>query len=120
MRSLYLRLHSEGFLHQSPYPRNVVMRPGPITAPPWERSLSKPNFHLIDYGRSINVKEQVAKSVSKEGLTEDEQREKKAKAYRHWRAERTDEESRIGREFYFDSKACFSCYTGSAWGSNLL
>ncbi|KAF9785305.1 hypothetical protein BJ322DRAFT_989382, partial [Thelephora terrestris] len=49
--SLFLRFHSQGYLHQSTYIRNVVIQPGPLTRHPQERSMSTPSFRLIDFGR---------------------------------------------------------------------
>ncbi|KAJ2915526.1 hypothetical protein MD484_g4875, partial [Candolleomyces efflorescens] len=58
--SLYLRLHHEGWLHNSPYARNIVYQPGPVDASPLERAqnatkrpdLRKTSFRLIDFGRT--------------------------------------------------------------------
>ena len=74
------------------------MQPGPLTCHPQERSRSTPSFRLIDFGRSINIEEQVAKKKSKDGLTEKEIREQEAKAYRFWGLERAEEEMAINRE----------------------
>lgn len=75
------------------------MQPGPLTRHPQERSRSTPSFRLIDFGRSINVEEQVAKTKLKDGLTEEQIREEKAKAYRSWGMKRAEEEMSIHREF---------------------
>jgi len=75
------------------------MQPGPLTRHPQERSLSTPSFRLIDFGRSINVEEEVAGKKLKEGLSEEERREEKAKAYHSWGMERAHEEMAIHREF---------------------
>jgi len=74
------------------------MQPGPLTRHPQERSRSTPSFRLIDFGRSIDVDAQVAKVKLKEGLTQEEIQEEKAKAYRSWGMERSHEETAIGRE----------------------
>jgi len=97
--SLYLRFHTEGYLHQSTYIRNVVVQPGPLTRHPQERSLSTPSFRLIDFGRSINVEEQVSKMKLKDGLSAEEIREERAKAYRTWGLKRACEETSINKEF---------------------
>lgn len=53
--SLFLRLHSAGFLHQSTYVRNIVMQPGPLTRHPSLRSMMTPSFRLIDFGRTVAI-----------------------------------------------------------------
>ena len=58
-----------------------------------------PSFRLIDFGRSVNVEEQVAKMKLKEGLTEEEKKEERAKAYRSWGMKRAHEEMAINNEF---------------------
>jgi len=75
------------------------MQPGPITRHPQERSWSTPSFRLIDFGRSINVEEHVAKMKLKEGLTEEEVREERAREYRSWGMKRAHEEMSINKEF---------------------
>ncbi|KAF9649172.1 hypothetical protein BDM02DRAFT_3186476 [Thelephora ganbajun] len=98
--SLYLRFHSAGYLHQSTYTRNVVMQPGPLTRHPQERSWSTPSFRLIDFGRSINVKEKVAKvKYLKFGLTVEEMDIEKGKVYHYWHADKAREERAINIEF---------------------
>lgn len=74
------------------------MQPGPLTHHPERRSWSTPSFRLIDFGRSNNVKEKVEKE-SKGDLTEEEIRERKARAHRSWDINRVQEESSIRREF---------------------
>jgi len=86
----------------------VVVQPGPLTRHPDERSLLTPSFRLIDFGRSTNLEEEVAKAGSKEGLTEEEIEKEKNKACGTWRMERAKEEMWINREFrvgpQFDSR----------------
>jgi len=74
------------------------MQPGPVTRHPQERSLSTPSFRLIDFGRSINVDERVENMELKEGLTEEETKEERARAYRIWGMDRASEETRIDKE----------------------
>jgi hypothetical protein len=74
------------------------MQPGPLTRHPQERSLSTPSFRLIDFGRSINVEEKVAKLKLKEGLTEEEIGEERARVYRSWGMNRAQEEQAINKE----------------------
>lgn len=46
------RLHIAGFTQNSFYVRNILVQPGPLTAPPKKRSKKTPSFRLIDFGRS--------------------------------------------------------------------
>ena len=75
------------------------MQPGPLTRHPQERSLTTPSFRLIDFGRSINIEERVAKMKLKERLSEGEIREERARAYRSWGMTRAQEEEAINKEF---------------------
>lgn len=75
------------------------MQPGPLTRHPRERSLLTPSFRLIDFGRSINIEERVSKAEIKEGLTEEEIREVRAKEYGAWGLRRAQEEMSINKEF---------------------
>lgn len=38
------------------FERNIVVKPGPLTVSPDQRSRAKPIFRLIDFGRSISYK----------------------------------------------------------------
>ncbi|CAL1710134.1 unnamed protein product [Somion occarium] len=49
--SLMLRLHLANFVQGSSYVRNIVVQPGPLTAPPEKRSKKTPSFRIIDFGR---------------------------------------------------------------------
>ena len=49
--SLLFRLHYERFRQGSFYDRNVLVQPGPLTAPPEQRSKKTPSFRIIDFGR---------------------------------------------------------------------
>ena len=75
------------------------MQPGPLTRHPQERSLLTPSFRLIDFGRSTNIEEEVAKMKLKEGLTEEQIKEEKTKAYHSWGMKRAQEEMAINHEF---------------------
>lgn len=75
------------------------MQPGPLTRHPQERSLSTPSFRLIDFGRSINIEEQVAKMKLKEGLTAEEIKQEKLRECRSWGVRRAQEETEINEEF---------------------
>jgi len=50
--SLLVRLHVEGFTHHSFHERNILVKPGPLTRPPEERSMEIPCFRVVDFGRS--------------------------------------------------------------------
>ncbi|KAJ7186494.1 hypothetical protein C8R46DRAFT_879731 [Mycena filopes] len=49
--SLALRLHYAGFTQNSFYIRNILKQAGPLTVAPSERSMSTPEFRIIDFGR---------------------------------------------------------------------
>ena len=49
--SLFLRLHCAGWMHNSVYPRNVLMKTGSVFEFPVERSEKHRSFRLIDFGR---------------------------------------------------------------------
>lgn len=48
---MMLRLHYDGFTQGSFYVRNIMVQPGPLTAPPELRSMETPSFRIIDFGR---------------------------------------------------------------------
>lgn len=50
--SLLIRLHFAEYMHNSFKERNIVVQPGPVTAPPEARSLDTPSFRIIDFGRT--------------------------------------------------------------------
>ncbi|KAA1475651.1 hypothetical protein DENSPDRAFT_842457 [Dentipellis sp. KUC8613] len=50
--SMALRLHFEGIVQNSFFTRNIVMQPGPLTLPPEKRSIDRPSFRVIDFGRA--------------------------------------------------------------------
>ncbi|KAI0715992.1 hypothetical protein C8T65DRAFT_572489, partial [Cerioporus squamosus] len=52
--SLFRRLHEAGFVQYSPYRRNMLVQPGPLSAPRRERSFAAPSFRIIDFGRGEN------------------------------------------------------------------
>ncbi|CAK5276273.1 unnamed protein product [Mycena citricolor] len=52
--SLFLRLHMSGILQRSPFRKNILVQPGPLTLPPAERSLTTPSFRVIDFGRALD------------------------------------------------------------------
>ncbi|KAH8824442.1 hypothetical protein DL96DRAFT_1531665 [Flagelloscypha sp. PMI_526] len=55
--SLIRRFHIEGWMHNSPYPRNFLVQDGPIGATLEERKVKgveRKVFRLIDFGRSID------------------------------------------------------------------
>ncbi|KAK7676084.1 hypothetical protein QCA50_020955 [Cerrena zonata] len=50
--SLLVRLHFAEYMHNSFKQRNIVVQPGPLTAPPEARSMDTPSFRVIDFGRT--------------------------------------------------------------------
>lgn len=36
------------------YVRNIMIQPGPLTAPPEKRTLDTPSFRIIDFGRGAS------------------------------------------------------------------
>ena len=50
---LVKRLHVAGFMQNSMYARNVLVQPGPLSAPPSVRSYATPSFRIIDFGRAV-------------------------------------------------------------------
>lgn len=50
--SLVARFHRAGYVHNSLFTRNIVMQPGPLTQPPWLRTMNSASFRLIDFGRT--------------------------------------------------------------------
>jgi len=51
--TLLERLHEARFIQGSMYHRNVLIQPGPLSVPPANRSLSKPSYRIIDFGRGV-------------------------------------------------------------------
>ena len=47
---LVTRLHAAGFAQNSMFVRNVLVQPGPLSAPRTVRSYKTPSFRLIDFG----------------------------------------------------------------------
>ena len=70
----------------SPYARNVLVQPGPLTHPPERRSLDTPSFRVIDFGRGEAYKE-------REDMTHDE-RERARNGF----ASRIEDEQRTARQ----------------------
>ena len=48
---LLKRLHKANFIQGSFYRRNILVQPGPLTLPRANRSLEKPSYRIIDFGR---------------------------------------------------------------------
>ncbi|RDX52438.1 hypothetical protein OH76DRAFT_1345065 [Lentinus brumalis] len=46
------RLHKAGFVNGSPYRRNMLSQPGPLSVPREERSQYTPSYRIIDFGRA--------------------------------------------------------------------
>ena len=69
--SLIVRLHMEGILQGSPFRRNILWQPGPLTKPPEQRSRRTPSFRIIDFGRSEKVEGDIdAEGTEYNGMTE--------------------------------------------------
>jgi hypothetical protein len=49
------RLHEANFIQGSFYERNILVQPGPLTLPRSDRSLDKPSYRIIDFGRGENL-----------------------------------------------------------------
>ena len=86
-----MRLHHAGFLQGSLYVRNVVVQPGPLSAPPAARSRHCPSYRIIDFGRAEHREALLAGT---EGASE-EARRKQRRQWSEWVA---DEEARAQRE----------------------
>ena len=54
LHSMVRRLHRAGFSQGSFSPRNILVQPGPLHVPPAERTMDKPSYRIIDFGRGIN------------------------------------------------------------------
>ncbi|KAI0761350.1 hypothetical protein BD413DRAFT_666078 [Trametes elegans] len=50
--SLVDRMHQAGVTHGSAHPRNVLVQPGPLSAPRPERTLATPSFRIASLGRA--------------------------------------------------------------------
>ncbi|KAI0658060.1 hypothetical protein C8Q70DRAFT_918034, partial [Cubamyces menziesii] len=48
---LFKRLHAGGFVQKSPFERNILVQPGPLSAPRAERTMDRPSYRIIDFGR---------------------------------------------------------------------
>lgn len=48
------RLHKANFIQGSFFERNILVQPGPLTLPRAERSINKPSYRIIDFGRGIH------------------------------------------------------------------
>ncbi|KAI9060033.1 hypothetical protein FKP32DRAFT_1578650, partial [Trametes sanguinea] len=51
VHNLFERLHDAGFIQCSPYRRNMLVQPGPLSVPRKERSMNSSSFRIIDFGR---------------------------------------------------------------------
>ncbi|KAG5637639.1 hypothetical protein H0H81_003864 [Sphagnurus paluster] len=60
--SLMYRFHDAGWSHGSVYTRNVLVQPGPLNLPPILRTMEKPSFRLIDFGRSYFCEDEKEKN----------------------------------------------------------
>lgn len=69
--ALINRLHFAGYHHNSVFERNIVVQPGPLTAPPDARSIENPSYRVIDFGRT-NCLEMWTKDYLRRHRDEDE------------------------------------------------
>jgi hypothetical protein len=83
------RLHYAGFIQGSFYVRNILVQPGPLTAPPEERSKKTPSFRLIDFGRGEEYNLTIGDRSDKERMERQQNL---------WGAWVFDEDSRAQRE----------------------
>lgn len=84
--SLILRLNVMNIIQGSFYVRNVMIQPGPLTAPPSLRSFDWPSFRIIDFGRGEMWGLEERKR-QREGWTKEEV----AKAYDSWHCKLREE-----------------------------
>ncbi len=64
--SLLLRMHAEGWLHNSFFSRNLLMQYGDITQWPAFREEKDRRFRLIDFGRSVHYTQKSRESFQYE------------------------------------------------------
>ncbi|EKM57232.1 uncharacterized protein PHACADRAFT_254885 [Phanerochaete carnosa HHB-10118-sp] len=69
---MMLRLHYSGFVQGSFFVRNIMVQPGPLTAPPELRSKKTPSFRVIDFGRGEEWNTFVGDKTDKERLEQKE------------------------------------------------
>ncbi|KIO26331.1 hypothetical protein M407DRAFT_202219 [Tulasnella calospora MUT 4182] len=51
------RLHAGGFTQGSVHQRNWLVQPGPLNVAPVKRSVMRPSFRMIDFGRAACEKD---------------------------------------------------------------
>lgn len=71
---MFLRLHHCFIVHNSPFERNILVQPGPLSCPPSLRSRVKASFRLIDFGRSRDYSSRL-RQLKKGNSTETERQE---------------------------------------------
>lgn len=86
---MMLRLHYAGFTQGSFYVRNILTQPGPLTAPPEQRSKNTPSFRIIDFGRTDEFNTFIGSRENKERVERKE---------REWNNFLFDEDKRAQRE----------------------
>ena len=95
--SLILRLHHADILQGSFYVRNIMIQPGPLTAPPAERSFETPSFRIIDYGRGTSWDWELEEAEEKKRSKEEMKKRRQDFAFRVG-----DELARARRELLVD------------------
>ncbi|KAH9848129.1 hypothetical protein C2E23DRAFT_469180 [Lenzites betulinus] len=93
--SLVLRLHALNITQRSFYVRNIMIQPGPLSAPPAKRTYEHPSFRIIDFGRGHSLK-QVLAVVRKRGKTT------RAKVESNFRLEMHHEERKAREELLIE------------------
>ena len=53
--TLLKRLHEANFVQGSFYERNILVQPGPLDRPSNRRSLDKPSYRIVDFGRGVSL-----------------------------------------------------------------
>ncbi len=73
--ALLFRMHTEGWLHNSFFPRNVLMQCGDISQWPAFRRVEDRRFRIIDFGRSAQYPKEVRETQEYQIAVCHEQRE---------------------------------------------
>ncbi|KAI9069031.1 hypothetical protein FKP32DRAFT_1641399 [Trametes sanguinea] len=64
--SLVLRLHELGIEQGSFYVRNILIQPGPLSAPAAKRTFDQPSFRIIDFGRAQVLQDMLKRADERE------------------------------------------------------
>ncbi|OSD00997.1 hypothetical protein PYCCODRAFT_1459906 [Trametes coccinea BRFM310] len=78
--SQVLRLHDLGIQQGSFYVRNILIQPGPLSAPPTQRTFDRPSFRIIDFGRARVLRDMLERACAEEAReAEERKRERESK-----------------------------------------